>query len=125
MLASACPKDKTADDYAPYVRFEIAIEPRGLRRVVRLGVDRHEVHAAPVVRVPLLAAVTRQVEHVAERRGRLRAVVVVDSPQARQAVEGSLDRLVEDADGGRFWLFRSGLYPTDEPPKWWLHGLFP
>ena len=32
---------------------------------------------------------------------------------------------VEDADGGRFWLFRAGLYgdPT-APPKWWLHGVF-
>jgi protein ImuB len=30
---------------------------------------------------------------------------------------------VEDAGGGRFWLFRAGLY-GDGPPKWWLHGLF-
>jgi protein ImuB len=31
---------------------------------------------------------------------------------------------VEDQDGGRFWLFRSGLYEPDQPAKWWLHGLF-
>ena len=31
---------------------------------------------------------------------------------------------VEDADGGRFWLFRAGLYQGNEPAKWWLHGLF-
>ncbi|MCR5874194.1 DNA polymerase Y family protein [Phenylobacterium sp. J426] len=32
---------------------------------------------------------------------------------------------VEDQDGGRFWLFRAGLYGDPEaPPKWWLHGLF-
>ena len=32
---------------------------------------------------------------------------------------------VEDADGGRFWVFRAGLYGDPEaPPKWWLHGLF-
>jgi protein ImuB len=32
---------------------------------------------------------------------------------------------VEDADGGRFWLFRAGLYGDPEaPPKWWLHGVF-
>jgi len=31
---------------------------------------------------------------------------------------------VEDADGGRFWLFRAGLYDAGEPPKWWLHGVF-
>jgi len=32
---------------------------------------------------------------------------------------------VEDADGGRFWLFRAGLYgDAATPPKWWLHGVF-
>lgn len=31
---------------------------------------------------------------------------------------------VEDAEGGRFWLFRAGLYQGGEPAKWWLHGLF-
>jgi protein ImuB len=32
---------------------------------------------------------------------------------------------VEDAEGGRFWLFRVGFYGDPEaPPKWWLHGLF-
>ena len=31
---------------------------------------------------------------------------------------------VEDAEGGRFWLFRAGLYEADATPKWWLHGLF-
>ncbi len=30
---------------------------------------------------------------------------------------------VEDDDGRRFWLFRAGLYGED-PPKWWMHGLF-
>ncbi|HEX6861100.1 MAG TPA: DUF6504 family protein [Caulobacteraceae bacterium] len=31
---------------------------------------------------------------------------------------------VEDEDGGRFWLFRAGLYAEGQPPRWWLHGLF-
>ncbi|TAJ71116.1 MAG: DNA polymerase Y family protein [Phenylobacterium sp.] len=31
---------------------------------------------------------------------------------------------VEDAEGGRFWLFRAGLYSGEAGPKWWLHGLF-
>ncbi|RAK59201.1 DNA polymerase Y family protein [Phenylobacterium hankyongense] len=31
---------------------------------------------------------------------------------------------VEDAEGGRFWLFRAGLLDAEAPPKWWLHGLF-
>ena len=31
---------------------------------------------------------------------------------------------VEDEAGGRFWIFRAGLYSADVPAKWWLHGLF-
>ena len=32
---------------------------------------------------------------------------------------------VEDADGGRFWLYRTGLLLPGDAPKWFLHGLFP
>lgn len=31
---------------------------------------------------------------------------------------------VEDEAGGRFWIYRQGLYGGAEAPKWWLHGLF-
>ena len=33
---------------------------------------------------------------------------------------------VEDIDGGRFWLFREGLYLAGAAtlPRWYLHGLF-
>ncbi|HZZ34295.1 MAG TPA: DNA polymerase Y family protein [Caulobacteraceae bacterium] len=31
---------------------------------------------------------------------------------------------VEDEAGGRFWIFRAGLYGVGGSPKWWLHGLF-
>jgi protein ImuB len=31
---------------------------------------------------------------------------------------------VEDETGARFWLFRAGLYDAENPPRWWLHGLF-
>jgi len=31
---------------------------------------------------------------------------------------------VEDAEGARFWLFRSGLYEAGAPARWWLHGVF-
>ena len=31
---------------------------------------------------------------------------------------------VEDEAGGRFWLFRDGLYQAEVQPRWWLHGLF-
>ena len=31
---------------------------------------------------------------------------------------------VEDQEGARFWLFRAGLYAPEQPPRWWLHGMF-
>jgi len=32
---------------------------------------------------------------------------------------------VEDEAGGRLWIFRAGLYDdADNPPRWWLHGVF-
>ena len=31
---------------------------------------------------------------------------------------------VEDQAGGRYWLFRAGLYAPEQPAKWWLHGVF-
>ena len=32
---------------------------------------------------------------------------------------------VEDKNGGRFWLFREGLFGESPPPRWYVHGLFP
>jgi len=34
---------------------------------------------------------------------------------------------LEDDKGGRYWVFREGLYGDDaaRPPAWWMHGLFP
>ena len=31
---------------------------------------------------------------------------------------------VENADGGRFWIYREGFFRPDRPPRWYLHGLF-
>jgi protein ImuB len=31
---------------------------------------------------------------------------------------------VEDSDGARFWIFRTGLHAEDRMPQWYLHGLF-
>jgi protein ImuB len=31
---------------------------------------------------------------------------------------------IEDTEGGRFWLFREGLYLGAAMPRWFLHGLF-
>lgn len=33
--------------------------------------------------------------------------------------------VVEDEAGGRFWVFRQGLYGGPVHPAWYLHGLFP
>lgn len=33
---------------------------------------------------------------------------------------------IEDAAGGRYWLFRAGLYGGEEdaaPPQWFVHGV--
>ena len=32
---------------------------------------------------------------------------------------------VEDTDGRRFWLYRSGLHQPGVMPRWFLHGVFP
>ncbi len=32
---------------------------------------------------------------------------------------------VEDTEGARFWLFRTGLHGGGRVPRWYLHGLFP
>ena len=29
-----------------------------------------------------------------------------------------------DRDGRRFWLFRQGLFTDEDPPRWFIHGLF-
>jgi protein ImuB len=31
---------------------------------------------------------------------------------------------VEDEEGSRYWLFRSGHYDEEKKPKWYLHGFF-
>ena len=32
---------------------------------------------------------------------------------------------VEDMDGHRYWVFRSGHYSAEQPARWFLHGYFP
>ena len=31
---------------------------------------------------------------------------------------------VEDEEGRRFWLFRAGFHSGDQPPRWFVHGVF-
>ncbi|HUD30262.1 MAG TPA: DNA polymerase Y family protein [Novosphingobium sp.] len=32
---------------------------------------------------------------------------------------------IEDGEGRRYWIFRSGLFGETPEPRWYLHGLFP
>lgn len=52
-------------------------------------------------------------------------------PDDRQARTRDYYRVEDDA-GGRYWLFREGLYgreyggdPQERAPSWWMHGLLP
>jgi protein ImuB len=71
-------------------------------------------------------------------RGRLHRVRLAEGPERiadewwkREIGEVSIFKArdyyrVEDVEGGRFWVFRAGLYgDPDAAPKWWLHGIFP
>ena len=31
---------------------------------------------------------------------------------------------IEDKEGRRFWLFRSGNYGEEKSPRWFVHGVF-
>jgi protein ImuB len=64
-------------------------------------------------------------------QGALHQVVRADGPERiapewwhEEADERDYYR-VEDSGGLRFWLFRKGHYGAAEPPRWYLHGVFP
>ena len=58
------------------------------------------------------------------------------SPEWWRPREGRLERTrdyyrLEDAEGGRYWVFREGLYGREDgaefgerAPSWWMHGMF-
>ena len=63
----------------------------------------------------------------------LRLQLVPASIEAAQAAaeryyfEGRHTRdyyIAEDAEGRRFWLFRSGLLGLSADPRWFMHGIF-
>jgi protein ImuB len=31
---------------------------------------------------------------------------------------------IQDESGGRYWVYRAGLYESDKTPRWFLHGVF-
>jgi protein ImuB len=46
-------------------------------------------------------------------------------PESFGAVDAIRDYYrVEDEEGQRFWLFRAGLHGGDQPPRWFVHGVF-
>jgi protein ImuB len=46
------------------------------------------------------------------------------SPDAHESLETRDYYRVQDESGGRYWLYRAGLYQTGKPPRWYLHGVF-
>jgi len=76
---------------------------------------------------PLLFRWRQALHRVARARGPERL-----APEWWRAPEAAPDLLtrdyfaVEDMEGGRFWLFREGLYRAGAGalPRWYLHGLF-
>jgi protein ImuB len=69
-------------------------------------------------------------------RGRMHRVRRAEGPERIAAEwwrkpweENAVDRVrdyyrVEDGSGARFWMFRTGLYGSERPTRWWMHGLF-
>ena len=31
---------------------------------------------------------------------------------------------IQDESGGRYWVYRAGLYEAGQAPRWFLHGVF-
>jgi protein ImuB len=46
------------------------------------------------------------------------------SPDANESLETRDYYRVQDETGGRYWLYRAGLYQTEKQPRWFLHGVF-
>jgi len=62
--------------------------------------------------------------------GKLHKIKKADGPERIEQewwLEGARHRdyyAVEDEDGARYWLFRSGHYTDDQPSQWFIHGFF-
>ncbi|HEY4286515.1 MAG TPA: DNA polymerase Y family protein [Puia sp.] len=63
-------------------------------------------------------------------KGLLHKIAKADGPE-RIEREWWLDQgphrdyyCVEDDEGQRYWLFRSGHYTAEKPPQWYIHGFF-
>jgi protein ImuB len=63
-------------------------------------------------------------------KGKLHKILKADGPE-RIEEEWWIERArhrdyyaVEDEEGARYWLFRSGHYTGDQPSRWYIHGFF-
>jgi protein ImuB len=63
-------------------------------------------------------------------KGRVHKIIKADGPERIEQewwVATGRHRdyyAVEDEDGKRYWLFRSGHYDADKTFKWFIHGFF-
>jgi protein ImuB len=68
-------------------------------------------------------------------RRRRHRVMRADGPERiadewwRPGASGEVDAIrdyyrVEDEEGRRFWLFRTGLHGSGHEPRWFVHGVF-
>jgi len=63
-------------------------------------------------------------------QGKLHIIKKADGPERIERewwIENGLHRdyySVEDEEGKRYWLFRSGNYNNLQKPNWYLHGFF-
>ena len=95
----------------------------GLRYPIRLLAHPEPIEAmAPIPDAPPLRF---------RWQGKLHRVVRADGPERiapewwhEDAEERDYYR-VEDEQGLRLWLYRQGHYGRPEPPRWYLHGVFP
>ena len=62
-------------------------------------------------------------------KGKLHTIIKADGPERMEQewwIAGGRHRdyyYVEDEEGKRYWLFRSGHYETDKH-RWFIHGFF-
>lgn len=85
---------------------------------------------APPEPVEVTAPVPDDPPVLLRRRGRVHRIVRADGPE-RIGPEWWLGQRetrdyyrVEDGEGHRFWLYRTGSYSGATPPRWFLHGVF-
>jgi protein ImuB len=64
-------------------------------------------------------------------KGKLHKIIKADGPERIEEewwLEDGEHRdyyRVEDEEGCRYWLYRSGHYDADKPHQWYIHGFFP